>query len=62
MLKLISLQLLHGIKVLRYWNIISVDWSWTLRYVLENVVDGTAGRDEGDSWTIDTDKLLVYHY
>ena len=52
--KLISLQLLHGIKVLRDWNIISVDESWTLRHVFENVADGTDGRDEGDSWTLDT--------
>ena len=53
MLKLIFLQLLHGIKVLRDWNVtcISVDGSWTLRHVLENVADG---RYERDSWTIDT--------
>ena len=41
MLKLIFLHLLHGIKVLRDWNIISVDRSWTLRHTLENVADGT---------------------
>ena len=53
MLKLIFLQLLHGIKVLRDWNVtcISVDGSWTLRHVLENVADS---RYERDSWTIDT--------
>ena len=54
MLKLIFLQLLHGIKVLRDWNVISVDGSWTLRHVLENVVDGTDGRYERGSWTLDT--------
>ena len=54
MLKLIFLQLLHGIKVLRDWNIISVDGSWTLRHVLENVVDDTDGRYEKDSWMLDT--------
>ena len=54
MLKLIFLQLLHGIKILRDWNVISVDGSWTLRHVLENVVDGTDSRYERDSWTLDT--------
>ena len=52
--KLVSIQLLHGVKVLRHWNIISVDESWTLRHVFENLADGTDGRDEGDSWTLDT--------
>ena len=50
MLKLIFLQLLHGIKVLRDWNVISVDGLWTLRHVLKNVADG---RYERDSWMID---------
>ena len=54
MLKFIFLQLLHGIKVLRGWNIISVDGSWTLRHVLENVADGTDGRYGMDLWTLDT--------
>ena len=54
MLKLVSLQLLHGVKVLRDWNIISVDESWTLRHMFENLADGTDGRDEGDSWMLDT--------
>ena len=43
----------HGIKILRDWNINSVDGLWTLRHVLENVADGTDGRYEGDSWTFD---------
>ena len=50
--KLIYLQLLHGFKVLR--PIISVDESWTSRHVIENLVDCSDGRDEGDSWTLDT--------
>jgi len=54
MLKLIFLQLLHGIKFLRDWNVISVDRSWTLRHVLENVADGTDDRYERDLWTLDT--------
>ena len=56
MLKLIFLQLLHGIK-LRFFGtgtIISVDGSWTLRHVLENIADGTDGRYKSDSWTLDT--------
>ena len=40
--KVVSLQLL------------SVDESWTLRHVFENLVDGSDGRDEGDLWTLDT--------
>ena len=52
--KLIYLQLLHGVKVLRDWTIISVDESWTLGHMFENLVDGSDGRDEGDSWTLDT--------
>ena len=47
-------QLLHGIKVFQDWNIISVDGSWTLRHVLENIIDCTDGRYERDSWTLDT--------
>ena len=54
MLKLIFLQSLHGIKVLRDWNVISVDGSWTLRHMLENVADGTEGCYKRDSWTLDT--------
>ena len=53
MLNLIFLQLLHGIKVLRDWNINSVDGLWTLRHVLKNVADDTDGRYEGDSWMFD---------
>ena len=53
MLNLIFLQLLLGIKVLWDWNINSVDGLWTLRHVLKNVADGTDGRYEGDSWTLD---------
>ena len=52
--KLINLHLLHGIKVLQDWNIISVDKLWTLQHVLEIVADGTDGCDKGDSWTLDT--------
>ena len=52
--KLVSFQLLHGVKVVRDWNIISVDESWTLRHVFERLADGTEGRDEEDSWTLDT--------
>ena len=50
-----SLQLLHGIKVLRDWNIISVDESWTLRHMFENVAYGTDSCDEGDLWTLNID-------
>lgn len=40
--RLISLQLLHVVKVLRDWYIISVDESWTLQHMFR------------DSWTLDT--------
>ena len=53
MLKLIFLQLLHGTKVLQDWNITSVDGSWALWHMLENVADGTDGRYERDLWTLD---------
>ena len=52
--RLISLQLLHGVKVLQDWNIISVDELSTLQHVFKNLVDGSDGCDEGDSWTLDT--------
>ena len=49
--KLVSLQLLHEVKVIKDWLIISVDESWTLRHVFERLADGT--EDEGDSWVLD---------
>ena len=51
MLKLIFLQLLHGIKVLRDWNVISVDRSWTCA---RERSEGTDGRYERDLWMLDT--------
>ena len=42
----------HGIKVLRDWNIISVDAGPC--DTCSNVADGTDGRYVGDSWTLDT--------
>ena len=43
-----ALQVLHGVKVLWDWNIISVDESWTLQHVFENLEVGSDGHDEGD--------------
>ena len=51
--KLVSVQVLCGVKVLQGWNIIAVDVSWTLRHVFEGLANGTEGHDEGDSWTLD---------
>ena len=34
---------------------ISVDGSWTLWHVLENIADGTDGHYKRNSWTLDTD-------
>ena len=51
--RLVSVQILCGVKVLRDWNVIAVDESWTLRRVFEGLANGMEGLDEGDSWTLD---------
>ena len=30
-----------------------MDDSWTLQHVIENLADGSGGRDEEDLWTLD---------
>ena len=53
--KLVSVQLLLGVKVLRYWNIIPVDDEpWTLLHVFVYLVDGSGGCGKRDSWTLNT--------
>jgi len=52
--RLVSPQLLHGVKDLQDWNIILVDESWTLRHVFENLAGGSDSHDKGDLWTLDT--------
>lgn len=42
------------VKVLWDWNTISVDESWTLQHVFENLADSSDGCDEGDLWMLDT--------
>ena len=41
-------------SIKKVFHCLGSDRSWTLRHVLKNVADGTDGRYERDSWTLDT--------
>ena len=49
---LVSVQVLKGVKVLRDWTVILVDYSWTLHCVFEGLASGSEGC-EGESWVLD---------